>query len=137
MRLTGVRKKRRFRGAFRRRGLRIVLQVAITDCSPLWLQTRPRRVCLTRRALTASGRAHSLRLPAPSLSASPTSLPPGASLPLPLTPASLGCEWRKRKISGKKEKTLGWAVILCWQKDETLSTMRSPSTSASAAWCGI
>ena len=27
-------------------------QVAITDCSPLWLQTCPRHVCLTRRALS-------------------------------------------------------------------------------------
>ena len=36
----------------------------------------------------------------------------------------------KRKISGKKEKTLGWAVILRWQRDETLCTMRCASTSA-------
>ena len=36
----------------------------------------------------------------------------------------------KRKISGKKEKTLGSAVIFRRQKDETLNTMRTASTSA-------
>ncbi len=35
-------------------------QVAITDCSPLWLQTCPRHVCLTRRALLGKGAKRAL-----------------------------------------------------------------------------
>ena len=38
----------RLRGSLATRGG--LLQVAIADCSPLWLQMRPRRICLTRRA---------------------------------------------------------------------------------------